>query len=389
MDRIYGWFGAMGPTLPEGAQETFYHTDRGLAGRVSSSSREGAISAETPWRWDAELQMLSLSRLTADQQPLYYACRKGQLMFSSHLPWLLSQLGKMVTAIDLNCLADLIMIGFVPPPRTQYHGVFQLPPFTQIQWQWGKDAPKLVSFAAPYRGRLAVGVTIRSLPGKKTPEVMQLSNNVMMYNAIPHSAAMLGESHGDLALLRLSLRLRCQRAELAHFRFDGEPLADGSSVEYLLSAPWLKRRWRQRLHDYWTTVRVPEIERWFACGDSMTQAEWQRRLIVTERQRIIRLMAEAYHQQAEFYFRAKDTEQNLFVQQENESFSLEAPEVGSLFCHAVLLGKLSAKMNDYLSLSPDGLRREWGAKNNTQLIKVLCAISSLEYLDKFYFRLPV
>lgn len=381
MEIIYGWFGASGPTMPGEMQQTIYHIDGSVAGQFSES-------ALVYCQWDAGRRLLILSRTTEAALPLYYLCRHGKLFFSNRLPWLLSQLGDVASAIDMNCLADLAIIGFVAAPRTQYRDVFQLPPAAQLQWCWGEATPNVALLQTSRAAPPAVGVTLRQRQGGKAPDMVQLSDNVMMYNAIPHGAAMLGESHGDPALLRLSLHMRQLREEAAHFRLGaGAPEPEASALQRL-SVPWLKRRWQRRLHDYWQTTRVPEIARWFAAEETMSEAEWLSALIASERQRIIRLMAQAYQQQADFYYAAKETELHLSAEQVDKIFNLDAPEAGNLFCHAVLLGKSSVKVRRYMTLSPNKIRREWGKENNRQLIGLICAISSLDYLDRFYYRLP-
>ncbi|MBF4801480.1 hypothetical protein [Aeromonas hydrophila] len=381
MERVYGWFGVSSPQIPGEVKQMIYHIDGSVAGQLSEST---LVSCQ----WDAGRRLMTLSRTTDDDLPLYYLCRHGQLFFSSHLPWLLSQLGPVASAIDMNCLADLAIVGFVAAPRTQYRDIFQLPPAAQLQWYWGEAEPEVALLQRLRAAPPAIGVTLRQEQSRKAPDITQLSDSVMMYNAIPHSAAILGESHGDLALLRLLLHMRHLRADAVHFRFGSCVSEPETSALQRLAVPWLKRRWQRGLLDYWKTTRVPEIARWFIAENTMSEVKWLSALITSEQQRMIRLMAQAYQQHTEFYYSAKEMELHLSDEQVDDSFNLDAPEAGNLFCQAVLLGKSSVKMKQYLKLSPKKLQREWDKKNNRQLAGMICAILSLDYLDKFYCRLP-
>lgn len=382
MERIYGWFGTTGPRLPGEMEHTFCRTDGNVAGLVSAATA-------MDWQWDAEQRQVSFLRQSEDACALYYCCRHGRLLFSSHLPWLLAQLKEKDSIIDMNCLADLAIVGFVAPPRAQYRDVFQVPPGAQLQWRPGETVCALTPLNKMPVAPPATGVTLTLLPGKNAPEVTSLSDNLIMYNEIPHCAAMPGESHGDPALLRLSLHMRQQHEEVAHVRFEScEPMAEQNALQRL-SIPWLKCRWRHHLQTYWQTIRAPEIAHWFTGTSTLPETEWLTGLIASERQRIVRLMAQAYHLQAEFYYDAREAEQILLVESTDRSFSLIAPETGNLFCHAVILGKSSAKINHCLMLSPKKRWREWSKKGNSQRVRMICAVSSLNYLDGFHYRLPI
>jgi asparagine synthase (glutamine-hydrolysing) len=77
--------------------------------------------------WDGRRQRLILGRDRSGKKPLFYAFDGTQLTFASEIkailacPW-------VERRIAVDYLPELLTFGYVPVPRTLYHGIVQVPP---------------------------------------------------------------------------------------------------------------------------------------------------------------------------------------------------------------------------------------------------------------------
>jgi asparagine synthase (glutamine-hydrolysing) len=86
--------------------------------------------------WDATRRTLFLARDRAGKKPLYYWPRPDRLLFASELKSLL-QAAAFERVIDPEALDLYLTFGVVPPPRTIFRGVRQLPPAHALTWRDG------------------------------------------------------------------------------------------------------------------------------------------------------------------------------------------------------------------------------------------------------------
>ena len=81
--------------------------------------------------WDARGQRLILARDRSGKKPLFYTFDGRQLTFASEIkailacPWVERRM-----AVDH--LPELLTFGYVPTPRTLFHGIFQVPPASYV-----------------------------------------------------------------------------------------------------------------------------------------------------------------------------------------------------------------------------------------------------------------
>lgn len=81
--------------------------------------------------WDGRRQRLILARDRSGKKPLFYTFDGTQLTFASEIkailacPWVERRM-----AVDH--LPELLTFGYVPTPRTLYHGIFQVPPASYV-----------------------------------------------------------------------------------------------------------------------------------------------------------------------------------------------------------------------------------------------------------------
>ena len=81
--------------------------------------------------WDGRRQRLILARDRSGKKPLFYAFDGTQLTFASEIkailacPWVERRM-----AVDH--LPELLTFGYVPAPRTLYHGIVQVPPASYV-----------------------------------------------------------------------------------------------------------------------------------------------------------------------------------------------------------------------------------------------------------------
>ncbi len=77
--------------------------------------------------WDQRAHMLTLARDRVGKKPLFYAEAGGQLVFASELQGLLEYPG-LPRQVDWTAVDDYLTYGYIPAPKTIFHGVHKLPP---------------------------------------------------------------------------------------------------------------------------------------------------------------------------------------------------------------------------------------------------------------------
>lgn len=87
--------------------------------------------------WDRRQRRLLLARDRVGKKPLYYAHDAERLAFASELKALLADPG-LKREIDLEAIDDYLTFGAVPPPRSIYRRVAQLPPAHYLVWEAGR-----------------------------------------------------------------------------------------------------------------------------------------------------------------------------------------------------------------------------------------------------------
>ena len=382
-----GWCGKAEYAFSE-ASTRLHWADGPLAGAIFSSSAATDAEPEIIFHWEEQSKTLTLQHLMASRKSLYYSADEQRVVFSTRLPQLLSLQGTANTRIDQRCLADLIAVGYIAAPRTPYHGIYQLAPGSQIVWHYGSAELTHAAFGCAAVQPPVIGASFTGLAGK-IPAQLPLSDNVMMMNAIPHLAALSGEAHGDPGLLRLLLRLAQRRSDPLHIRLDSDLVPEALPGEKRFHQRWLKRAGQKALQQYWYEVRQPEIAGWFSPPQTASDGEWVKKLMMYERQRVTHQIAANYHQTVSYYCHPQDTEEILEAGLNNEKLSRHSPEVGNLFCRAVQLKNNSALISEFINLSPNRVFQRREIENLYEMNSLLCAVTSLNYLERFHHRLPL
>ncbi|CQJ56199.1 Uncharacterised protein [Yersinia intermedia] len=381
-----GWCGKAEFASSE-ALTQLHWADGAPAGAIVRGSPTAKADNEIIVHWDAKGKSLTLQHTTGSRKSLYYAADEQRIVFSTRLPQLLNMRGPANTRFDRRCLADLIVVGFITAPRTPYQGIYQLAPGTQIVWRYGSSQLECADSGCAAVQSAIIGVSFSGRAGN-IPAQPQLSDNVMMMNTIPQLAALSGEAHGDPGLLRLLLRLARRRSDLCHVRLDSDLDPEMLRVATRFNQPWIRRVAQKELQQYWYEVRQPEIAEWFSPPQTVSDGEWIKHLMVCERQRVIHQIAATYQQTAEYYHNPQDDEEELNAGLNNEDFSRCSPEAGNLFCRAVQLKISTAFIDKFINLSPARLFRRDEIKSDNALNSLICAITSLNYLERFHHRLP-
>jgi len=87
--------------------------------------------------WDLAKRRLLLARDRVGKKPLYYHQGSERILFGSELKALLCD-PSLKRAIDPTALDDYLSFGAVPPPRTIYCDIAQLPPAHYLVWEDGR-----------------------------------------------------------------------------------------------------------------------------------------------------------------------------------------------------------------------------------------------------------
>lgn len=380
-----GYCGATSYAI-SGAATPLCWADGAQAGAIFTDPCSAENNHDVTVLWDAQTKSLTLRHGVGSRTSLYYAADAQRIVFSTRLPQLLKMCGTANIRFDHRCLADLIVVGFIAAPRTPYQGIYQLAPGAQIVWRHGSAELEYAHSGCNGVEPAITGVSFSGRAGNLPPQ-LQLSNNVMMINVIPQLAALSGEAHGDPGLLRLLLRLARRRAESCHIHLGSDLDPEMLRVATRFQQPWIKRGAQKTLQQYWHEVRYPEIAAWFSPPQTTHDGEWIKCLMIRERQRAIQQIATAYQQAAEYYYHPQDNEENMDAKVNYETFSLDSPEVGNIFCRAVQLKMRSAFIDKFIDFSPARIFRRDQEKNNNALTGLICAMTSLNYLERFHHRL--
>ena len=91
--------------------------------------------------WDMHARRIFLARDPIGIKPLHYGfTSKGALVFASELKGLLAH-PDVQRKIDPQALEEYLAFGYVPDPKSIYHGVFKLAPGHWLTWQAGEPVP--------------------------------------------------------------------------------------------------------------------------------------------------------------------------------------------------------------------------------------------------------
>ena len=380
-----GYCGIKPYTTSEAATQLCW-ADGTLAGTIVVEMASSEDNNEVIVHWDAQEKSLTLQHAIGSRKSLYYVADEQRIVFSTRLPQLLNMCGTSNIRFDHRCIADLIVVGFVAAPRTPYKGIYQLAPGSQIVWRHGSTELEYTFSGCTTVQATMAGVRFSGRAGS-VPTHLKLSDNVMMVNAIPQLAALSGEAHGDPGLLRLLLRLARRRSESCHIHLGSDLEPEMLQVATRFNQPWIRRGAQKELQQYWYDVRYPEIVEWFSPPQTMHDGEWVKYLIVCERLRAIQLISTAYQQTAEYHLHPHDDEETMGAKVNHEMFSLTSTEVGNVFCRAVRLKVNSEFIAKFINLSPAKVFRRDEAESNNSLIGLICGMTSLNYLERFYHRL--
>jgi asparagine synthase (glutamine-hydrolysing) len=77
--------------------------------------------------WDQRRRQLLLARDRVGKKPLFYTLADGRFIFASELPALLAH-PAVRRDLDHSAIDDYLTYGYIPAPRTPFHGVDKLPP---------------------------------------------------------------------------------------------------------------------------------------------------------------------------------------------------------------------------------------------------------------------
>jgi len=123
--------GLPGPWRSSGDTEVLLH----LLARRGSACLEPLVGMFAFADWDADSRRLLLARDRLGIKPLYYQILPDGIAFASELK-ALSVLGK--PRIDPSAVRDYLFHGYVPAPKTIYHGIAKLPAGHTLTWQGGR-----------------------------------------------------------------------------------------------------------------------------------------------------------------------------------------------------------------------------------------------------------
>ncbi len=120
-----------GPWHSSGDTETLLHLldERGIAGLA------GVAGMFAFGLWDSAARRLLLVRDRLGIKPLYYQVLPDGIAFASELKALLV-LGK--PPIDRTAVADFLLHGYIPAPKTIYQGIAKLPAGHALIWENGR-----------------------------------------------------------------------------------------------------------------------------------------------------------------------------------------------------------------------------------------------------------
>lgn len=96
--------------------------------------------------WDQNQETLFLARDRLGTKPLYYSMLAGgTLAFGSELKALMRH-PKLPRQIDPQAVEQYFAFGYIPDPKTIYHGVHKLPPGHVLTLQRGQETPRVSQY---------------------------------------------------------------------------------------------------------------------------------------------------------------------------------------------------------------------------------------------------
>jgi asparagine synthase (glutamine-hydrolysing) len=101
--------------------------------------------------FDAESKRLLLARDRPGKKPLFYTLDRGEVRFASEIKALVAS--GWVPEVNVAALPALLSFGYVPPPRSMFRGVLQLPPATLLIMDEGHEPRIRRYWRAPFRER--------------------------------------------------------------------------------------------------------------------------------------------------------------------------------------------------------------------------------------------
>ncbi len=87
--------------------------------------------------WDSLRRTLLIARDRLGIKPLFYAPMADGLIFASEIKALFAH-PDVRTELDVEAVDAYLTLGYVPAPRTIFHGLVALPPGHWLQWQEGR-----------------------------------------------------------------------------------------------------------------------------------------------------------------------------------------------------------------------------------------------------------
>ena len=87
--------------------------------------------------WDSKARRLLVARDRVGKKPLYYLHTPERFVFASELKALVAD-PAVKRVIDQRALHDYLTFGAIPPPRTIYDGIAQVPPAHWLVWENGQ-----------------------------------------------------------------------------------------------------------------------------------------------------------------------------------------------------------------------------------------------------------
>lgn len=139
--------------------------------------------------WDQSKETLLLGRDRLGEKPLYYAeSPDGFLIFASEIQAIAAS-GLMRLEIDNEALADYLLYGYVPDPKSIYRRVRKLPPASLLVCRRG-EKPRLETYWAPTFG-MGAAATFEDA-ADALPSLLDEAVRLQMISDVPLGAFLSG-----------------------------------------------------------------------------------------------------------------------------------------------------------------------------------------------------